>query len=83
MAVNFMTVNLMTVNLMTVNLMTVNFRNFSEYINYEILARSCENPEAFTDRCSLISDVLQGVDKVFEKYMKVNEFLFLSCSLKK
>ena len=44
-----------------------------------------ENLEAFhLLRCvSLISGILQGVAKIFKKYMEVNHFLLLSCSLKR
>ena len=42
-----------------------------------------KNPEAFTDRYSLISGVLQGVAKIFEENMEVNHFLLLSCRLEK
>ena len=61
---------------------------FSEYINYEFSARNyCvlpqENLEEFSERCSLISGVLQDLAKTFKKYMEVNYFLLLSCSLEK
>ena len=44
-----------------------------------------ENLEAFhLLRCvSLISGILQGVAKIFKKYMEINHFLLLSCSLKR
>ena len=33
------------------------------------------NPEAFIERCSLISRVLQGLVKICKKYMEINNFL--------
>ena len=61
---------------------------FFEYITCKSSARNyCvlveENPETFTERCSLITCILQGVAKIFKKYVKVNHFLRLSCSLEK
>ena len=42
-----------------------------------------ENQVAFGERCSCISGALQGLVKICKKYMEVNHFLFLSCSLEK
>ena len=42
-----------------------------------------ENQDAFSERCSLINDVLQGLVKVCKKYVEVNHFLLLSSNLKK
>ena len=33
-----------------------------------------ENPEAFSESCSLISGVLQGLVKICKKYIEVNHF---------
>ena len=37
-----------------------------------------ENQAAFSERCSLISGVLQGLVNICKKYMEVNLFLLLS-----
>ena len=42
-----------------------------------------ENQQAFSERCSLISGVMQGLVKICKKYMEVNYFLLLFCSLEK
>ena len=42
-----------------------------------------ENQESFGERCSLISGILQGLVKTCKKYIEVNQFLLLSCSLEK
>ena len=39
-----------------------------------------ENQDTFSEKCSLISGILQGLVKICKKYMEVNLFLFLSCS---
>ena len=39
--------------------------------------------EAFSERCSLISVILPGFVKICKKYIEVNHFLLLSCSLEK
>ena len=38
---------------------------------------------ARSERCSVISGALQASVKISKKYMKVNPFLILSCSLQK
>ena len=40
-----------------------------------------ENQEAFSERYSLVSVVLEGLVKICKKYMELNPFLLLSCSL--
>ena len=40
-----------------------------------------ENKEAFSERCSLVSGVVQCLVKTCEKYTEVNHFVLLSCSL--
>ena len=40
-----------------------------------------ENQEAFSERYSLVSGVLEGLVKICKKYMELNPFLLLSCSL--
>ena len=61
------------------------FLYFSPYqffpIFFCVLAK--ENQEAFSERFSLKSGVLQGLVKICKKYMEVNHFLLLSCSLEK
>ena len=42
-----------------------------------------ENLEAFSESCSLVSRVLQGLVKICKKYMEVNHFLLLPCSFEK
>ena len=42
-----------------------------------------ENQEAFSESCSFISGVLQGLGKICKKYMEVNHFLLLICNLEK
>ena len=42
-----------------------------------------ENQGAFSERCSLICGVLQGLVKICKKYMEVNHFLLLRCGLEK
>ena len=37
-----------------------------------------ENQEGFSESCSLISGVLQGLVRISKKYMEVNLFLLLS-----
>ena len=54
---------------------------FQKIVFFCILAS--ENQEAFSERCSLISGVLQSLVKICKKYMEVNHFLLLSCSLEK
>ena len=39
-----------------------------------------ENQEAFSEKCSPVSGVLQGLVKICKKYMEVNLYLLLSCS---
>ena len=39
-----------------------------------------ENQETFSEKCSVISNVLPGLVKICKKYMDVNLFLLLSCS---
>ena len=61
------------------------YKVFSEGINCEFSARvycviAEKNPEIFTERCSFLSDVLQGAVKIF---MEVNHFLLLNRSLEK
>ena len=38
-----------------------------------------ENQEAFSEKFSFISGVLQGLVKIWKKYMEANLFLLLSC----
>ena len=42
-----------------------------------------ENQEAFSESCSFISGVLQGLGKICKNYMEVNHFLLLICNLEK
>ena len=42
-----------------------------------------ENQETFSEKCSLISRVLQGLVKTCNKHIEVNHFLLLSYSLEK
>ena len=57
---------------------------FSESIFSKKLYYFCilaeENQEVFSDRCSIISGVLQGLVKMCKIYMEVNQFLLVSCS---
>ena len=52
---------------------------FQKIIFFCILAE--ESQETFSEKCSLISGVLQGLVKTCKKYMEVNLFLLLSCSI--
>ena len=54
---------------------------FQKMVFFCILAQ--ENQEAFSERCSLISGVMQGLVKICKKYMEVNHFLLLFYSLEK
>ena len=61
---------------------------FFEYINGEFPAKNycvlaSENAEEFTGKCSVIKCILQGVAKIFRRYLKLDHFLLLSCSLEK
>ena len=42
-----------------------------------------ENQKTFSEKCSLISVILQGLVKTCEKYIEVNHFLLLGYSLEK
>ena len=42
-----------------------------------------ENQESFSERCTLINGILQGLVKTCKKYIEVNHFLLLSWSLEK
>ena len=42
-----------------------------------------QNQEAFSEKCSLISGVVQDLVKICKKYMEVNHFLLLTCTLEK
>ena len=42
-----------------------------------------ENQDTFSEKCSVISGVLQGLVKVCKKYMEVNNFLLLIFSFEK
>ena len=50
---------------------------------YFFCVLALENQEAFSESCSLISGVLQGLVKVCKKYMEVNNFLLLIFSFEK
>ena len=66
--------------LFTIKLFCIFFRiNFSEK-NFFFCVLSQENQGAFSQRCSLIGGVLQGLIKICKKYKKVNHFLLLICS---
>ena len=67
--------------LFTMKLFCFFFRSIFPKKLFCVLAR--ENLEAFSERCSRISGVLQGLVKICKKYMEVNHFLLLSCSLEK
>ena len=60
------------------------FGIFSESIFHKKIFFFCvlakENQETFSEKCSLISGLLQGLVKICKKYMEVNLFLLLSCS---
>ena len=45
-----------------------------------IFLRSGGRKEAFSEKCSVISGVLQSLVKICQKYMEVNLFLLLSCT---
>ena len=69
--------------LFTMNVFLYFFPNqfFQKVVFFCVLAE--ENQEAFSEMCSFISGVLQGLVKICKKFMEVNHFLFLSCSLEK
>ena len=45
-----------------------------------IFLRSGGRKEAFSEKCSVISGVLQGLVKICKKNMEVNLFLLLNCT---
>ena len=53
--------------------------NFSKKLYYFCILAE-ENQEVFSERCSIISRVLQGLVKMCKIYMEVNQFLLVSCS---
>ena len=60
-------------------LFQLNFSLFFLLFFFCVLAY--ENKEAFSERCSLVSGVVQCLVKTCEKYTEVNHFVLLSCSL--
>ena len=54
--------------------------NFSQKIFFFFCVLAKENQETFSEKCSLISGLLQDLVKICKKYMEVNLFLLLSCS---
>ena len=55
--------------------------NFSFFFFFAFWRKKIK--EAFSERCSLISVILPGFVKICKKYIEVNHFLLLSCSLEK
>ena len=53
--------------------------NFSKRLYYFCILAE-ENQEVFSERCSLMSGVLQGLVKMCKIYREVNQFLLVSCS---
>ena len=51
---------------------------FPESCIFCVLAQ--ENQEAFSESCSLITGVWQGLVEICQKYIEVNHFLLLTCS---
>ena len=66
--------------LFTMNVFLHFFPNqfFQKVVFFCVLAE--ENQEAFSEMCSFISGVLEGLVKICKKFMEVNLFLLLSCS---
>ena len=54
---------------------------FENIVSFCVLAK--ENQEALSERCFLVTSVLQGLNKICKKYMEVNHFLLLICRLEK
>ena len=64
-------------------LYTMKFFVFFSETNFPKSYLAQENQESFSERCSLITGILQGFVKSCKKYTEVNHFLLLSCSLEK
>ena len=69
--------------LFTIKFFCIFFPNqfLQKFVFFCVLA--LENEEAFSESCSLISGVLQGLVKICKKYVEVNNFLLLIFSFEK